>query len=361
MRFGAVPYVFLAVMLREPSPPNPLSLKGEGEEKAAATSHENGHGDGHGDGHGHGHGDGHGDGHGNGHGDGHGHKDEDGHEDDGEPIAKTPYPIGALHSPMDSAVVRRLKAVLAKSEGRTNVFAKVGDSLTVNSYFLGCFNGKDVRLDKYKDLEETRAFFTANLVERNRSSFDRSTLAAKVCWSSSAVIGGDPSPLAQEIKAINPAFAVVLIGTNDTYPTGVALLEKKLVEIVDYSLDHGVVPLLSTLPHRRDSSQAKALVPRMNEVIRTIAQDKQVPLMDLYTALADLPRQGLGKDGIHLTAFENGIGRGCWLDERALQKGINRRNLLTLEALDRARRFLLENEPPEPTPDECPTEAESKP
>lgn len=261
---------------------------------------------------------------------------------------------------MDTAVVRRLKAVLAKSDGRTDVFAKVGDSLTVNSYFLGCFNGRDVRLDKYKNLEETRAFFTTNLVDRSRSSFDRSTLAAKVCWSSSAVVAGDPSPLAREIKAINPAFAVVLIGTNDTYPSGVALLEKKLLEIVDYSLEHGVVPLLSTLPHRRDSSEARALVPKMNGVIRSIAQEKQVPLMDLYTALAKLPREGLGKDGIHLAAFENGAARGCWLDDRALQKGINRRNLLTLEALDRARRFLLENEPPEPTPDERPNEADNK-
>lgn len=260
------------------------------------------------------------------------------------------YPFGALHSPMSRVVVERMKAVLASSKGKPGVVAKVGDSLTVNSYFLGCFAGSDVRLGDHADLEETRAFFAATPADPKHSSFDRVTLAAQVCWSSTAVVAGSPCPLEQEITAIEPSFAVVLIGTNDTFPAGPERLDAKLSKIVDISLRRGVVPLLTTLPQRRDTAEARLLVPEMNAVIRAIAQARAVPLIDLFTALAPLPRYGLGKDGIHLTTYTNGTARGCWFDERALEKGINRRNLLTLEALSRVRRFLLEDEPPEADP-----------
>jgi GDSL-like lipase/acylhydrolase family protein len=266
------------------------------------------------------------------------------------PSGRVRYPYGALHSPMSKDVVAKLKAVLASSKGRPGVVAKVGDSLTVNSYFLGCFTGNDVRLGDYADLEPTRAFFAATPADPTHSSFERTTLAAKVCWSSTAVVSGSPCPLEQEITAIQPAFAVVLIGTNDTFPAGPERLDAKLLRIVDIALGRGVIPILTTLPQRRDTTEARLLVPEMNAVVRAIAQERQVPLIDLFASLVDIPRNGLGKDGIHLATYSEGISRGCWFDHRALQKGVNRRNLLTLAALDRARRFLIESEAPEADP-----------
>jgi hypothetical protein len=47
-----------------------------------------------------------------------------------------------------------------------------------------------------------------------------------------------------------------------------------------------------------------------------------------------------------------GSSHSCWFDTNGLTEGMNQRNLITLEAIDRARRFLVENETPEPRPAE---------
>ena len=77
--------------------------------------------------------------------------------------AHTRYPAQARHSPMSAAVVARLKSAIAASPGRHDVFAKVGDSITVSPQFLGCFVGSSVDLADSAALEPTRAFFAATL------------------------------------------------------------------------------------------------------------------------------------------------------------------------------------------------------
>jgi hypothetical protein len=73
--------------------------------------------------------------------------------------------------------------------------------------------------------------------------------------------------------------------------------------------------------------------------------------MDLHAALLPLPRHGLVGDGIHLSAFwKDQAPHACWLSGEALQKGMNVRNLVTLQALDRARRFVVGDETPEAEP-----------
>ncbi|MDI3289744.1 SGNH/GDSL hydrolase family protein [Polyangium sp. 15x6] len=267
-----------------------------------------------------------------------------------EPSGPIRYPHGLRHSPLSKTVVERWKGILATSPGRTSIFAKVGDSNTVNTGFATCFGSNDIQWGPSAALEPARAFFGKDLADGAKTSFERITLAAKVGWSSGAVLAGDPSPLAQEIAAITPAFAVVLLGTNDTYPQGIEPFAQNLLRVVDELAAAGVVPWLTTLPQRDDNDEARALVPEMNAVVRAVAQARQAPLMDLFGTLAELPDHGLVGDGIHLQSFAQGGVHACWFDAAGLGEGMNRRNLLTIEALDRARRFLLEGEAPEPRP-----------
>ena len=185
-------------------------------------------------------------------------------------------------------------------------------------------------------------------MDGRRTSFDRGSEAAHVGWLTGAVLAGSPSPLLREIAAVKPAFAVIMLGTNDDRPGGVEVFARNLPVVVDRLLDAGVVPLLSTLPPRADSPAAAARVPELNQRIRALAESRQVPLMDLYAALLPLPRHGLGGDGIHLsTLWRAHAPHACWLTPEGLQKGMNLRNALVLTALDRARRFLVEGEEPE--------------
>jgi hypothetical protein len=142
-----------------------------------------------------------------------------------------------------------------------------------------------------------------------------------------------------------------MFGTNDTSATGFFAFERNLRADIDALLGLGVVPLVSTIPPRGDSTAADALVPEMNAVIRALAQARQLPLMDLHATLVGLPDYGMSPDGVHPQAYRSPSGvRPCWFTPEALQKGMNQRNLLVLTALDRVRRMVLEGEPAEAAP-----------
>lgn len=267
-----------------------------------------------------------------------------------KPAGPTRYPYGPRHSPLTASVVARLKAIAAKGAGRADVFAKVGDSITVNTGFLACFAKSDVMLGSHGDLGPTVDFFKKTSADGAATSFDRTTLAAVVGWSASKAAGGSPSPIEQEVAAIKPAYAVVMLGTNDTYEQGVAILDKYLRLGVDQLLALGVVPLVSTIPPRGDKADANRLVPEMNAVVRAVAEERGVPLMDYWQTLTGLADFGLAGDGVHPQSYVSGGAHPCWLTDAALSEGVNQRNLITLESLDRARRILGGTGAPDPDP-----------
>jgi hypothetical protein len=264
--------------------------------------------------------------------------------------AKVRYPYGPLQSPMTPEVIARLESLIAKTTGRKDVFAKVGDSHTVSTNFSNCFAGSDVKYGAYPELDPARQFFKKTLADGTRTSFDRTTLAAVVGWSTLKPATGSPSPIEQEVAAIKPAWALVMLGTNDTYATGVQPFDRALRTVVDELEGLKVAPILTTIPPRSDSATATALVPEMNAIVRAVAQAKAVPLIDLETPLYGVPQYGLAGDGIHMNAYYSGGAHPCWLTTEGLTEGQNWRNLLTLQALDRVKRFVLEKSAPEARP-----------
>jgi hypothetical protein len=257
------------------------------------------------------------------------------------------YPAGALHSPMAPAVVDRLKAVLAASTHRREVFAKVGDSITESTTFFNCFSGTNITWDKESGLDPTRMYFDRVIVDGTHTSFDRPSAAAGVGWNAGTALAGSPSPIAQELAAVDPAFAVVMFGTNDTSTTGQFAFEKNLRGVIDTLLAAGVIPVVSTIPPRGDSTTMNDLVPEMNAIIRALAESRQVPLVDYWQTLIGLPNYGLAGDGVHPQAFGSG---SCWFTTDALKFGANQRNRVSLQALDRVKRFVVDNATPEATP-----------
>ena len=267
------------------------------------------------------------------------------------PPERTRYPAGAAHSPLTATVASRLQAVLAGSTQRRDVFAKIGDSITVDPNFVGCFaRDGETDLGASAALEPTRQYFKKTLADATATSFDRVSLAATVGWSSSDALAGAPNAVDREITAATPGLAVVMFGTNETAETGVHPFEKNLGSITDMLLGRGVIPILSTIPPRGDSAVADALVVEMNAVVRAVAESRQVPYMDLWQRLTPLGAGGLAGDGVHLSVYVQGGVRGCILTDAGLMKGVNQRNRITLEALDRVRRFVVDGAAPEPEP-----------
>jgi hypothetical protein len=253
-------------------------------------------------------------------------------------LAVTRYPSGARHSPMTAGVVARLRAVLASSAGHQEAFLKVGDSITATPEFLSCFDGPDVVLGAHAELEIVQAFFAG--------SFGRSSLAAR-----NGLFTAQAIPLlSAELDAHPSAFAVVMLGTNDAAPDPPDMPKEPTIYAGDLRavlsdlLTRGVVPLVSTIPPRGIPG-ANALVGPINDQIRAVSEELQVPLMDYHATLLALPSYGLDAIGLHPVSY---LDHPCWLTAEAIAiGGMNRRNLIVLEALDRVRRFLVEGERPE--------------
>lgn len=261
-------------------------------------------------------------------------------------VTGTPvYPFDREHSPLGPAAVENLRAIAARDPSAApDVFAKVGDSITVSRSFLDCFDGQSVDLGPYGDLEATRAHFAAGDAA-GTSPFSRVSEAATVGWSVQAALRGEPSPLVRELTALGPRYAVVMFGTNDIENGAPNTYFAQMRTLVDTLIGRGVVPILSTIPPRDDRAASDLQVPLYNGVVRGLAQSRQVPLVDLHRALSALPDHGLGPDNLHPSAAPGGA---CVLTEAGLRGGYNVRNRLTLQALDRARGALEAAAAPDP-------------
>ena len=136
-------------------------------------------------------------------------------------------------------------------------------------------------------------------------------------------------------------------GTNDALlglPLGDTYREE-LGRMIDRVRELGPVPVLSTLPPMavpaHTGQPGEERVSEANRIIKGVADEKVVPLIDLHTALTapGMVNDGLGPDGLHLGVYggENqpDVMRGsAMLTIPALHYGANRRNLIWLQVLD---------------------------
>jgi hypothetical protein len=100
--------------------------------------------------------------------------------------------------------------------------------------------------------------------------------------------------------------------------------------IVAETLRNGVLPVVSTFPHRPEFPEKSVLY---NQIVAQIAQDYDVPLINLWLALEPLPNQGIDEvETTHMSIPPS--GEVCAFIGPNLEAGFTVRNLLTLQALD---------------------------
>lgn len=261
------------------------------------------------------------------------------------PRGQTRYDPGELRSAMTPNVATNLRAIRASSASPNDaVFMKVGASGTVNSNFLDCFASVDVNGGNAA-LQPTVTYFRQTDLD-GATSWDRDTLAAVVGRTASWAQSGSPSPIAQEVAAINPRFALVNYGTNDmqqgvTHESALWPFWDNMWTLVTGLMADGIVPIVTGLNPRSDSIEAAYWVPSYNEATRAMAQALQLPYLDLYNAVVDLDDMGLVGDGIHGNAAPGGA---CAFDAAGLAYNYNVRNLLTLQLIDVTRRVVVDGE-----------------
>ena len=249
-----------------------------------------------------------------------------------------------------SGVTAHAREIFLKGQSlgnRANVFSRVGDSISASAYFLTPIGRGQYDLGEYAYLSGVIEYFSqANA--RVGNSFVNPPLAAREGWSAFDVLqarkvadqvcGFDPYLLC-EYNLVKPSVALILFGTNDSGSGSPDQFEGNLRQIVQISIDHGVIPVLSTMPPRRANTDQVSRVTIFNNVIRSVAQQYDVPLWDYFAVMDKAPDGGIGPDKLHPSIPPGGATTRFTPD--SLQYGYTIRNLMALQVLDVLWRAVL--------------------
>lgn len=238
---------------------------------------------------------------------------------------------------------RIIYAAGLEMENNPHVFSKVGDCMTATyEYFLGPFGEGVYDLgDDYSDLEGVINYFDepARSEGFEQNSFNNPGLATASGFNTASVLDSlwaDPnwceaneSPLGCEYRLSQPIFSMIMFGTNDVMFFEADAFDFYMRTIILETINNGTVPILYTIPTRPEFPEKTY---QFNQVIIKLAEDYDLPLVNLWAAIQDLPFEGVDQlEPIHLSIPE---------DDRAgdfttnLEYGYTVRNLITLQALD---------------------------
>lgn len=230
---------------------------------------------------------------------------------------------------------------------RRDVFSKVGDSITFSELMYRPLGFGVYDLGGFGYLQGTLDFFSRTIA-RDNNSFANSSLAAFNGWTTDHVLNSanaDPqfcqpgeSPLACEYRNTRPAVALIMLGTNDVVQLSPEHYAANLRTILQITMDSGVIPVLSTIPPRRDSESKTAL---FNALIVQVAAEMGASLWDYGAVMQALPDYGLSADGVHPSAPPGGFGYAANFSEDGLKYGYVLRNLTALQVLDTLRQQVL--------------------
>jgi hypothetical protein len=232
---------------------------------------------------------------------------------------------------------------------RSDVFSKVGDCMTEFHAFFLPFGVGEYSLGGYSSLQPTVDFFTQTSPRYgSANSFVNESMAAQGGFSASSVI--DPlwakpdhcesgeTPLMCEYRLIQPSVAIILFGAVDVHNLPPEDFEGYLRQVIEYSINQGVIPVPNTVPANRGYMWMPLL--EFNSVIVDLASEYDIPLINLWRATQALPDAGIDTDDyLHLSFDEN-----RWINFDGSENiwGYDMRNLITLQTLDAIRRSVLQ-------------------
>lgn len=211
------------------------------------------------------------------------------------------------------------------------VVSKVGDCNSVGGFFLRPFGQVEYDLGPYTALQPVIDQFAASMDTQSYAAYTGLNAGAVLdsTWANPNVCEPGESALACEYRVHNPAFAVIMFGTNDMISLTPPQFDHALRRVVLETSDAGIVPVLSTFPTHLAIPEQSVLY---NQIVVLVARDLNVPLINLWRALEPLDQRGIGGDGYHLDGPLTGAGD--FSSAENLGRGQPLRNLITLQALD---------------------------
>jgi hypothetical protein len=259
---------------------------------------------------------------------------------DGDPANVAQPSVAALYAaPLISPISDAMRAVYRRGRdlgSRPDVVTKVGDSLSADPLYLTVMSQEEVVLGPYDYLYDTLTYF--------RDSMALANVAAQIgltsyvvfdpMWANADLCRAGESPLACDYRRKQPSIALIMFGANDVRHIDAESFAENMREIVEFTLDRGIIPVLSTFSYSPDAEYWWLSV-AFNQAIIDLAAEYEVPLINLWAAARPLDNYGLDIDLTHMSHsgfsyLKYDTGHESWY-------GVSLRNLLSLVMLDELR------------------------
>ena len=167
------------------------------------------------------------------------------------------------------------------------VFSIIGDCQSLPDTFMGVYDRDALAVSGLPvNLQETVAQFSGSFASYSPTAKSASTAGA-ILWPAwhEGLYGCryNETPLDCELRRRNPSIMIINLGTH--YETrNITYLRK----ILDQLIENGVLPILSTKADNRELDE------HLNNEMALLAVEYGVPLWNFYSAVSDLPNNGVG-------------------------------------------------------------------
>jgi len=231
-----------------------------------------------------------------------------------------------------------MKKVAKIFDGHEGVFVQFGDSLTLaepNTVWARTGNGQTPKERTFLkwahagENNEKDGWYLAATPIQTQGRYCTTFTASIGCSAKYSLRGrrGLP-PLRELIAAYNPQLALYAIGASDIIrKTPVDEYIEHVERAINLLKKNGTVPILSTLAPFREQHDD---VLKTNEALRKLAEQKKLPLLDLYAEMKNRNKdvfEFLADDGVHLTWTPP---KGRPTEEHFLKSGYSLRCYLTV-------------------------------
>lgn len=217
---------------------------------------------------------------------------------------------------------------------RPDAITKIGDSLSADPLYLEPLARPDAadRLGVYDHLADAIRVYGPSA---GPSAAARVGMTSYVIfdsmWADSDLCQPGETPLDCELRRTQPTIAFILFGPNDVMRMTADEFAVQLRLIVDVVIANGTIPVLSTFSYAQDAELWWQSVD-FNQRIIALADEYDLPLINLWLAARTLPDFGLDVDRVHM--LQTGFDHLTFEGNNFAFRGAALRNLLTVTMLD---------------------------
>ena len=207
-------------------------------------------------------------------------------------------------APVVPALGQQMQTVYDKGKrmGRdSQVITKVGDSLSADYVYLAAMAERERSLGPYDYLAPTVDYYGASTAQASLAAQVglSSVVVLDPFWADLSLCEPNETLLECEYRRKNPAVALIMFGPNDVIGMGHEQYGQNMRRITERTMELGVIPVLSTFSYSPDHELWQKSVD-FNLQLVEIADEYQVPLINLWAASRPLESYGLARDFVHM-------------------------------------------------------------